>query len=61
VRCGLTLAEQAAANLHLSVGLHTAEIARRGAHISGDGVAVAQAVAHRAAPGEVWSPRRCAT
>lgn len=55
VRCGLALAERAtAANLHLSVGLHTAEIARRGAHISGDGVAVAQAVADRAQTGEVW-------
>jgi pimeloyl-ACP methyl ester carboxylesterase len=55
VRCGLALAERAAAaNLHLSVGLHTAEIARRGAHISGGGVAVAQVVADRAPPGEVW-------
>jgi pimeloyl-ACP methyl ester carboxylesterase/DNA-binding winged helix-turn-helix (wHTH) protein len=55
VRCGLALAQRAAAaNLHLSVGLHTAEIARSGAHISGDGVAVAQAVADRTAPGEVW-------
>jgi pimeloyl-ACP methyl ester carboxylesterase/DNA-binding winged helix-turn-helix (wHTH) protein len=55
VRCGLALAERAAAaNLHLSVGLHTAEVARSGAHISGDGVAVVQAVADRAPPGEVW-------
>ena len=55
VRCGLAFAERAAAaNLHLSVGLHTAEIARRGAHISGTGVAVAQAVADRAPTGEVW-------
>jgi DNA-binding winged helix-turn-helix (wHTH) protein/pimeloyl-ACP methyl ester carboxylesterase len=55
VRCGLALAERAtAANLHLSVGLHTAEIARSGARISGDGVAIAQAVADRAPPGEVW-------
>jgi hypothetical protein len=55
VRCGLALAERAAAaNLHLAVGLHTAEIARSGAHISGDGVAVAQAVADRAPSGEVW-------
>jgi hypothetical protein len=55
VRCGLGFAERAAAaNLHLSVGLHTAEIAWRGAHISGDGVAVAQAVADRAPTGEVW-------
>ncbi len=55
VRCGLALAERtAAASLHLSVGLHTAEITRRGVHISGDGVAVAQAVADRAPAGEVW-------
>lgn len=55
VRCGLALAERAAAaNLRLSVGLHTAEVARSGAHISGDGVAIAQAVADRAPPGEVW-------
>ena len=55
VRCGLALAEHAsAAGMRLSIGLHTAEIARRGAHVSGDGVSVAQAVADRAPPGEVW-------
>jgi hypothetical protein len=55
VRCGLALATQAAAaNLHLSVGLHTAEIARRGARVAGEGVAVTQAVADRASAGEVW-------
>ncbi len=55
VRCGLALIERAAAgNLHMSVGLHTAEIARRGVNISGDGVVVAQAVADRAPAGEVW-------
>ena len=55
VRCGLSITERAAAsNLHVSVGLHTAEIARSGANISGDGVAVAQAIADRAPPGEVW-------
>ena len=55
VRCGLAFAEDAAAaGLFLSVGLHTAEVARRGADVSGDGVAVAQAVADRAATGEVW-------
>ena len=55
VRCGLAFAEQAAAaGLSVSVGLHTAEVARRGADVSGDGVAVAQAVADRAASGEVW-------
>jgi DNA-binding winged helix-turn-helix (wHTH) protein/pimeloyl-ACP methyl ester carboxylesterase len=56
VRCGLAFAERAAAaNLHLSVGLHTAEVARRGAHIGGDGVVVAQAIAERAPAGEVWA------
>ncbi|HEX6150298.1 alpha/beta fold hydrolase [Nocardioides sp.] len=55
VRCGRAIADHAArANLHLSVGVHTAEIARRGAHVSGAGVDVAQAVADRAATGEVW-------
>jgi DNA-binding winged helix-turn-helix (wHTH) protein/pimeloyl-ACP methyl ester carboxylesterase len=55
VRCGLALAERAAAaNLHLAVGLHTAEVARRGADVWGDGVVVAQAVADRARLGEVW-------
>ena len=39
----------------VSVGLHTAEVARRGVHVSGDGVAVAQAVADRAVVGEVWA------
>ena len=42
------------ATFTLSVGLHTAEIARSGANISGDGVAIAQAVADRAPAGEVW-------
>jgi hypothetical protein len=56
VRCGLALTERAAeTNLHLSVGLHTAEIARRGAHVTGDGVAVAQKAADRAPMGEVWA------
>ena len=55
VRCGLALVERAAASsLDLSVGLHIAEIARSGANISGDGVMIAQAVADRAAAGEVW-------
>lgn len=55
VRCGLALVERAdTANLHLSVGVHTAEVARRGAQVSGDGVVVAQEVAVRAASGEVW-------
>ena len=55
VRCGLALVDRAAAaNLHLSVGLHTAEVARRGAEVWGDGVSVAREVAVRATPGEVW-------
>jgi pimeloyl-ACP methyl ester carboxylesterase len=55
VRCGLALVERtAASSLSLSVGLHTAEIARSGASISGEGVAIAQAVADRAPAGEVW-------
>jgi hypothetical protein len=55
VRCGVALAAKAeAAALGLSVGLHTAEIVRRGAHVSGEGVVVTQAVADRAPAGEVW-------
>jgi pimeloyl-ACP methyl ester carboxylesterase/DNA-binding CsgD family transcriptional regulator len=55
VRCARAIVERAAAaNLDLSVGLHVAEIERRGAQVSGDGVAVAQAVADRAPIGEVW-------
>ena len=55
VRCARAIVERAAAaNLDLSVGLHVAEIERRGAHVSGAGVAVAQAVADRAPTGEVW-------
>jgi hypothetical protein len=48
-RCALAIVERAAAaSLDLSVGLHVAEIERRGAHVSGAGVAIAQAVADRA-------------
>jgi hypothetical protein len=55
VRCALALLDKAAAsNLHLAAGLHTAEIARRGAEVSGEGVTVAKAVADRAPAGEVW-------
>ncbi len=55
IRCGLTLVDHArTTGLRLSIGLHTAEVARRAAKVSGDGVAVAQAVADRAALGEVW-------
>ena len=55
VRCALEIVERAAAaDLGLSVGLHIAEIERRGAHVSGAGVAVAQTVADRAPMGEVW-------
>lgn len=56
VRCGLAVIERgAAAGLHVSVGLHTAEVAHHGATVSGAGVAVAQAVADRAPRGEVWA------
>jgi pimeloyl-ACP methyl ester carboxylesterase/DNA-binding CsgD family transcriptional regulator len=55
VRCGLAFAAHATvAGLRVSLGLHTAEITRRGAYVSGDGVSVAQAVAVRAPAGEVW-------
>lgn len=55
VRCALDLIERAsAANLHVSVGLHTAEVARRGVDVWGEGVAVAQELADRAPAGEVW-------
>ena len=42
VRCGLAVAEHRCSQraCHVSVGLHTAEVARRGADVSGDGVAV---------------------
>jgi pimeloyl-ACP methyl ester carboxylesterase/DNA-binding CsgD family transcriptional regulator len=56
VRCGLAILERAAAaGLRVSVGLHTAEVARHGATVSGDGVAVVQSVADRAPRGEVWA------
>ena len=55
VRCGLALRERAAAaGLRVSVGLHTAEVDRRGAQDYGEGVPVVLAVADRAARGEVW-------
>ena len=55
VRCGLAVAERAVgAGLHVSVGLHTAEVVRRGGVVSGAGVAITQTVAQRAARGEVW-------
>jgi pimeloyl-ACP methyl ester carboxylesterase/DNA-binding CsgD family transcriptional regulator len=55
-RCGLAIVERAAAaGLRLSVGLHTAEVARHGATVSGAGVAVVQSVADRAPRGEVWA------
>ena len=55
-RCGLAILERAAAaGLRVSVGLHTAEVARHGATVSGAGVAVVQAVADRAPVGEVWA------
>jgi pimeloyl-ACP methyl ester carboxylesterase/DNA-binding winged helix-turn-helix (wHTH) protein len=55
VRCALELIERArAANLDCSVGLHTAEIGRRGVQVFGDGVSLARAIADRAPVGEVW-------
>lgn len=55
VRCALALVDRASAgNLELSVGLHTAEIERRGAAVSGAGVAITVSVADRAPNGEVW-------
>jgi hypothetical protein len=59
-RCGLAIIERAAAaGLRVSVGLHTAEVARHGATVSGAGVAVVQSVADARA--EVRPRRRCAT
>ena len=55
-RCGLVVIDRAsAAGLHVSVGLHTAEVVRHGATVSGAGVVVAQAVAERAPCGEIWA------
>jgi pimeloyl-ACP methyl ester carboxylesterase/DNA-binding winged helix-turn-helix (wHTH) protein len=55
VRCALAMVDRAAAaNLDVSAGLHTAEVERRGALVSGAGVALTRAVAEGAASGEVW-------
>ena len=55
VRCALEVVEHAkAAGLHVSAGLHTAEVTRRGATVAGAGVAVTQDVASRSGRGEVW-------
>jgi hypothetical protein len=55
VRCALEVVGRAtAAGLHVSAGLHTAEVTRRGATVAGAGVALTQDVATRAGPGEVW-------
>ena len=55
VRCALEIVELAReAGLHVSVGLHTAEVTRRGAAVAGAGVGVTQDVASRAVRGEVW-------
>jgi len=54
VRCAQEVsARTSAAGLRVSVGLHTAEVARRGERVSGHGVAVTQAVADQATLGEV--------
>lgn len=56
VRCGLAMLDRAdAAGLGVSVGLHTAEVARHGATVSGAGVAVVQSVADQAPRGQVWA------
>jgi pimeloyl-ACP methyl ester carboxylesterase len=55
IRCGLALLDRtASAGLDIAVGLHTAEVGRRGTELSGDGVAVARRVAERAGVGEAW-------
>lgn len=55
-RCGLVMLDRAgAAGLHVSVGLHTAEVVRHGATVSGAGVGIAQSVADRAPCGEMWA------
>jgi pimeloyl-ACP methyl ester carboxylesterase/DNA-binding CsgD family transcriptional regulator len=55
IRCAQALAEHIrTAGLDVSIGLHTAEVARRGAQVSGPAVELVQAVADRAATGEVW-------
>ncbi|HSJ91674.1 MAG TPA: alpha/beta fold hydrolase [Ilumatobacter sp.] len=55
VRCALRLIDRArAAKLDVAVGLHTAEVERRGAVVSGAGVAITVSVADRARIGEVW-------
>ena len=54
VRCALALLERlAAANLHTAVGLHIAEVTRRGGEVDGAGTATVTEVAARAAAGEV--------
>ena len=55
VRCALALLRRAAvAHLDVSVGIHTAEVLRRGAEVTGDAVALTRTIAERAAPGAVW-------
>ena len=55
VRCALEVLEHAkGTGRRVSAGLHTAEVTRRGATVSGAGVALTQDVASRAHVGEVW-------
>jgi len=51
MRCGLALAEEASR----SFGVHTGEVARRGATVSGGAFDVAGAMAAKARVGEVWA------
>jgi pimeloyl-ACP methyl ester carboxylesterase len=51
MRCGAALAKGAP----LSFGVHTGEVIRRGATISGAAVTVAEAMAKKAPAGEVWA------
>ena len=51
MRCGAAFAGQAPA----SFGVHTGEAIRRGVSVSGSAFSVAESVAERAPPGEVWA------
>ena len=58
VRAACDLRDLAATlDLRVRVGVHTAEIERRGDDIAGIGVHIARRVAHTAGPGEIWVSR----
>ncbi len=58
IRCGTALCDGARdLGLDVRVGVHTAEIERRGRDIAGIGVHIASRVEALAAPGEVWVSR----